>query len=164
MKTYKENPCTKTVRVHAHSKKLRTFRSICSDWWSIKPDTGKTQVLLPNGNSLIRDIVIMFGQMRTSGRKVEELLIESRDGHITLELSTVTEWPQCDQIPCDRDEIPTPKDSAYLPTLARYRYKGEELVSCTNWFLILLYIIYIVKYVQIKSKQILRTVYQPYIT
>jgi hypothetical protein len=42
----------------------------------------------------------------------------------------------------------------FLMTIVCYKiYKIEELVSCTNMFMILLYIIYTIKYVQIKSRR-----------
>lgn len=54
------------------------------------------------------------GVVETSGRRANNYIIESLDGKTQLTLPTLIE---CDMIPDDRSEIPTPEIACYYPHL-----------------------------------------------
>ena len=54
------------------------------------------------------------GKIQTSGRRAHNLIIESFDSSVTLDLPVVTE---CDVIPDNRNEIPTPDITRHYPHL-----------------------------------------------
>ncbi len=54
------------------------------------------------------------GVMETSGRRAKNFVVESYDGKIKLKLLTLIE---CEMIPHDRDESPTPEIARYFPHL-----------------------------------------------
>lgn len=60
---------------------------------------------IPESDSLQYTLSTCAGRSSASGRKSSNLIVESLDGTFSIELPTVIE---CNQIPTDRQEIPTP--------------------------------------------------------
>ncbi|XP_041417319.1 uncharacterized protein LOC108712235 [Xenopus laevis] len=64
------------------------------------------------------------GTVETAGRKATGYKVESIDGQTCLSLPTILE---CNQIPDNRSEIPTPEVAAYHPHLKRIAHQIPEL-------------------------------------
>lgn len=74
------------------------------------------------------------GVMETAGRRATDFVVESYDGKIKVKLPTLIE---CEMIPDDRDEIPTPELARYFPHLRHLTEKIPPLNENAQIFILL---------------------------
>lgn len=108
---FKGKSCAKTVLVDVYSKncpqkQIKVYTVI--DDQSNKTLASSELFDMMGINTIVTNYVLAScaGRKQTYGRKTDNLVIESIDGHIAIELPSVIE---CEQIPNARDEIPTPE-------------------------------------------------------
>jgi hypothetical protein len=118
--TFQGKSCAKIVLLRAYSKNqpqnVKNVYAIIDDQSNrslvssnlvdqLKPKTEEVEYTMTSCN----------GQSSMQGRQVDDLVIESIDRTIKYSLETLLE---CDQIPSDRDEIPTPEIAQHHPHMA----------------------------------------------
>lgn len=115
---FKGKSCAKTVLVDVYSKncpqkRIKVYAVI--DDQSNKTLASSELFDMMGINTIVTNYVLAScaGRKQTCGRKTDNLVIESIDGHISIEVPSVIE---CEQIPNARDVIPTPEIALIMNT------------------------------------------------
>lgn len=111
--------CAKIVQVQIYpNNQPKNFcKNILHHWCSKQQITCKIRVFLPfgeQGSEIQYSLYSCSGTCLTSGRRASNYTIESLDGKSIFQLTTLIE---CNQIPNNRDEIPTPDVARCHPHL-----------------------------------------------
>nr|XP_055029189.1 uncharacterized protein LOC129418268 [Misgurnus anguillicaudatus] len=124
-KVYPSGQRDKAINLYAVMDEQSNQSLARSDFFDIFSVKGDTEVYT---------LKTCAGIMEVRGRKAKDFIIESIDGHIKVPLPPMLE---CDMIPEDRSEIPSPEVAQYHPHLKALSHKIHAIDSNAQILLLL---------------------------